>query len=65
LIHPLSRKAGQLARVKHRQVKLESTKEKVHIRKSPLLLRLSWFQEILKDSDTIPTAEDLNEWIKM
>ena len=30
-----------------------------------LVLRLSWFQEILKGSDTCPTPEDINEWIKM
>ena len=26
---------------------------------------MSWFQEILKGSEGFPTAEDLNEWIKM
>ena len=64
-MHPRSRKAEQLARAKLRAKKLENTKEKVNVKKSPLLLRLSWFQEILKDSETIPTPEDINEWIKM
>lgn len=30
-----------------------------------LVLRLSWFQEILKGSETGPTMEDMEEWIKM
>ena len=35
------------------------------IRFNFLVLRLSWFQEILKGSETGPTMEDMDEWIKM
>ena len=80
LIHPRSRKADQVNRAKLRKQKLEGAHDKLMIRKNAtgkkrkvfsiirfnfLVLRLSWFQEILKESETGPTMEDMNEWIKM
>lgn len=63
--HPRSRKAVQLARAQLRRQKLDFAKERLLTRKNALILRLSWFQEILRGMDSVPTLEDINEWIKM